>query len=433
MSEARYEREKRRREEAERLLREKALELYEAKQDLEKVLTEREKVIEDRTRELAAALDRAAASDEAKTVFLGTVSHELRTPLNVITGMTEILDDEGLNEEVADIVGMVSQAGQRLTRLVDDLLDFTRIERGTLDVEPEPMLPVDIVRGLASEFDGPARAAGVRLDVSIREDCDVRVMGDPGRIHQILSNLIQNALKFAGGGVVTLSVGKSEDGDIVYGVADDGPGIDPEFLPDIFDRFAQAEQGRTRSKGGLGLGLAISHQLVELMGGAITVENRETGGAAFTVTLPLPPTDGTRPSPSTPVMLEDGGTLRLLIVDDVEGNRFVAERLLLRYGHTVDLAESGADALVLAARSPPYDIAFLDLHMPQMDGFQLLDALRSMDEDHRPKSCVALTADITPDTRRKCAAAGFDGFLTKPVDRVKLLSTINRLVDPDRR
>lgn len=364
-------------------------------------------------REHAEALREA---DRRKDEFIAVLSHELRNPLAPIRTGLDVLErappgSEASRRAMAILRRQVSQ----LTRLVDDLLDVTRISRGKLTLRREPVDLVTLVRQTVDDYEDLFEAGGVALAASLPDE-PVWIDGDAPRIAQAIGNLLQNAAKFTSrGGRTDVSVGR--EGDRVHvRVRDTGAGIPAEMLPHMFEPFTQADRTLDRSRGGLGLGLALVKGLVELHGGAVRAESQGVGaGAVLTLTLPVtePPAPvAAVPRPSA------APKARVLVVEDNEDAAEMLRELLCMAGHDVDVAHSGPDGLTRARERKP-DVVLCDIGLPGMNGYEVARALTSVFDGARPR-LVALTGYASPEDRKRAREAGFDAHLAKPVDLAAL-------------
>ncbi len=364
--------------------------------------------------ESEAALQRA---NRAKDEFLATLSHELRTPMTAILGWAQMLDEERLDEDVQrDGIESIRRSAKMQAQLIDDLLDVSRITAGKMRIDPRPVELAPVVAAAINTVRTAADAKGVRIHASI--DDAVWVKGDSQRLQQVVWNLLSNAVKFTGrdGDVyVTLS---ANERDAVIEVRDTGQGIDPAFLPFVFERFRQADGSSTRQHMGLGLGLAIVRHLLELHGGAISAESRGIGyGATFRASLPALRERTPIAAPQTGATPRDKlRDLRVLIVDDDAEVRKYAASVLTRSGAEVR-CESSARAALDALETFAADLVLTDLGMPDADGFDLLHWIRNAGHDRiRNVPVVALTAFAMPEDRQRIEEGGFQGFIAKPVE-----------------
>jgi signal transduction histidine kinase len=380
--------------------------------------------------QIAATLDTSVLVEELsranrlKDEFLATLSHELRNPLNVIVGYAEVLS----RSSEAQQGGVVRQAADAIRRnalaqaqLVSDLLDLSRLQTGKLAIHHQPVALVPLLADAAEAVRADADAKGVVLEIEPADE-SLLVEADPVRVRQILWNLLHNAVKFTPeGGRVTVRLGL-EGAQARLEVEDTGLGMDPTFLPDVFEMFRQAVVGPSRRQGGLGIGLALVRQLVELHGGRVRAESEGVGkGARFTVWLPL------RRSPVEATDSASGGAgglagLRVLVVDDSEDTVWMLARLLETEGAEVVAATSGPEALRLAGETD-LDLVLSDLSMPGMDGYELLRELRV-----RPATAevpvLALSGFDQAEDARRTQAAGFSAHLSKPIELERLLEVV---------
>ena len=403
-------------------------------------VTERRQVEAQRDRLLAserAARTEAERANRSKDEFLATISHELRSPLQAIVGWAQLLESGRLHD-VKDFqagVAAISRNARIQARLVSDLLDVSRITSGKLHLERSrmPLLPL-----VANAVEGARMAAGDKR-VALEFDAppgDHVVDVDASRLHQVLSNLLTNAIKFtSAGGRIRVAVGASDDGAHIA-IHDDGAGISPEFLPHIFDRFRQQDAATTRRHEGLGLGLAIARRLVELHGGGIHADSAGEGrGATFTVTLPRSahPVERGAPSADEAAVERPGREvlrgLRVMIVDDDPGARSFVKRLLDDHQAVTSEASSVAGAMALATAVDP-QLLISDISMPGEDGFELLKQLRSAGFGPERLPAVALTAFAHPEDRARILASGFQLHLAKPIELETLLRALVDLVGP---
>ncbi len=368
---------------------------------------------------LDKALDEAKESARVKTAFLATVSHELRTPMNGVIGMTSLLMETSLTPEQQSYAETIRQCGEALLQLINDVLECSKIEAGKLELESLDFNLRTTVEQVLAQFAERAETKGLELIGLVHAAVPTGLKGDPGRLRQILTNLVANAVKFTDNGEVTLQAYLEEDlsdsAVIRFEVTDSGIGISPTTQAKLFRPFMQADSSTTRKYGGTGLGLSISKQLVELMGGSIGVRSSEGQGSTFWCTARLLKQAG---SPRAILPMGDLAGKRVLIVDDNESNRLILHHLVSGWGMVDDLAEDAESALhrisEATRRGTPYDLAILDVIMPGKDGLQLARELQ-----HHPEGSgirlVVMTSMLQRGHAEQARQAGAMGYLPKPV------------------
>lgn len=373
--------------------------------------------------EMIEARDRAEAGARAKSEFLANMSHELRTPLTSVIGFSGLLQasaDLGPTERrYADRIATASEA---LLGVINDILDYSKLEAEAVDLEPQPFDPRAVAEDAASIVETQCRAKGLELTVVAADDLPARFMGDGGRIRQVTLNFLSNAVKFTARGAVTLKVGAPE-GRLRVEVSDTGIGMAPDKLGQLFQRFVQADASTTRVYGGTGLGLAISRRLIEMMGGEVGAEARPGEGSTFWFEVPLPLADADAGQATGPVEAVPT-QLRVLMADDAPANRELVTAILGGLGLELDTVADGAQA-VEAVRRGAYDLVLMDVHMPVMDGLAATRAIRELDGPAAEVPIVALTANVQPEQVDRCREAGMDGHVGKPIQIGQLLAAMS--------
>lgn len=380
----------------------------------------------------ALAVERRQAAERenrAKSDFLADIGHEIRTPMSGLLGMTELLQRTELDARQLGYVQTVRRSGEHLLKLINDLLDLSRIEAGKLTLDPAPCALRAVVRETLAVELPLASERGLTLTSTVDTDVPAYVEVDSVRLKEVLLNLLNNALKFTNHGRVSLNVSRADaaSNDLVFTVSDTGPGMSADQVQRLFERFEQGEQfGAPRRRGGSGLGLSITRRLIDLMGGAIEVRSEVGRGTQFCVRLPL------RACAAPAAVAEINETApttalgRVLVVEDDAATRTVVTELLSAMGNYIDQGVNGLDALRLLGEFV-YDGAFIDLDLPGVDGLKLIRMVRKREAEGAPRLyAIAITARATPDTQAQCRDAGFDDFLRKPLTGAMLAAALQR-------
>ena len=394
--------------------------------------------------ELHEAKEAALTAAKAKSAFLANMSHEIRTPMNGVLGMLEMIKDTSLSKTQSDLLRTAYASADSLLAIINDILDFSKIEAGKMTIEQIEISVRNVVSDICTLLGGTAREKGLTLSCDIDSDLPGVLIGDPVRLRQVLTNLIGNAVKFTETGEVRVKVNLlrcvENAARVEFSVEDTGIGISRTVLPRLFDEFTQADGSTTRKFGGTGLGLTISRQLVELMGGNINVVSTEGQGSTFSFTLDMTICEHhTREQESADhTGLKDGNgqqkqdittfpdSIQVLMAEDNVVNQKVAISMLKKIGiQHIDVARDGREAVSMNS-THTYDLILMDCQMPQMSGYEATGVIRRQEREQQlpPIPIIAMTANAMAEDREKCLAAGMDGYLSKPVKTQELQTTL---------
>ena len=410
----------------------KSLEAFDLNAELKSHNENLEQMVKTRTKELETAKDKAEKNAIEKTTFLSTMSHEIRTPMNGVIGMAQILANTQLNPEQKKYVSTITDSGIALTRLINDILDLTKLDAGKLDLHLVPFSLTKLCKEIILLFSAQTKEKDFDIELTIPEDEPHYVIGDQGRLRQILNNLVNNAIKFTTKGSIKIQVYHYDSGNnrlFRLEVTDTGTGITPEAQQRLFKPFSQSDSGIANTHGGTGLGLSICKRLVELMGGDIGVNSEFGEGSTFWIKLKLEKATTEAIQGKIDQQSNDEEVAvksikgKVLVAEDNETNQEVITLMLTPLGLDIDIANNGQEA-VDALENNSYDFIFMDCQMPVLNGIEATKRICELyDKPQRPP-IIALTANAFSSDRENCFKAGMDDFLPKPIEQKSLVNML---------
>jgi signal transduction histidine kinase/CheY-like chemotaxis protein len=385
--------------------------------------------IERQMAQLRALRDAADRAGSARAAFLAAMSHEIRTPMNGVIGLVDLMRETPLDARQRGYIEVMHRSGETLLRVINDVLDFSRLESGRIEIEVRPYEPAAVTSEVADLLGATAQAKRLRLAVEVDPRVRAWFQGDSGRVRQVLLNLVGNAIKFSERGEVRLTVSAPTRGRLRWNVSDHGIGMSADQIARVFTPFVQADASVARRYGGSGLGLAISRHLVRAMGGELSATSEPGVGSTFSFDTDAPPAEAPLPEPVTGHGELSVEGLRVLVVEDNDVNAMIASAMLEGLGVRADVVDDGQRAIE-AVCSRPYDLVLMDLAMAGVDGLEATRRIRALGQAvHQPR-IVALTANVVDRIRDECLAAGMDDYLGKPFRRDELRRALERALRP---